>query len=112
MLALGAKALNRPEDLELASKLTDGCVWAYSSFPSGIMPERFKVAKCNSTTECHFDEKIYYEMLVPKHIRTFGGSHHKRTTASDDEPTVEEVAQKIISTEGLPSGFTSILDPR
>ena len=43
MVALASKVFGRPDDLDVARKLVDGCVWAYESTPSGIMPEVFMV---------------------------------------------------------------------
>lgn len=69
MLALGARALGREADLEVGAKLTDGCVWAYASFESGLMPESFKAAYCRDAANCKFDATEYYEQLVPKYRR-------------------------------------------
>lgn len=62
MYAMGAKVFNRPQDLERARKLTNGCVWAYNVTRTGVMPEYFTVRRCpsssssgGSTPECHFD---------------------------------------------------------
>jgi mannosyl-oligosaccharide alpha-1,2-mannosidase len=41
MMALGSKIFSRPEDLPIAKKMVDGCVWAYDSTETGIMPEVF-----------------------------------------------------------------------
>ncbi|CAG9949731.1 unnamed protein product [Clonostachys rosea f. rosea IK726] len=39
MYALAAKLLKRDDYLDIGSRLTGGCVWAYDSFPTNIMPE-------------------------------------------------------------------------
>lgn len=59
MYAMGSKVFKRPADLELAAKLTEGCVWAYNVTRSGVMPENFHVRRCPSDTaeDCHFDFK-------------------------------------------------------
>jgi len=116
-LALGAKALNRDGDLKLAAKITEGCVWAYGSFPTGIMPEWFRVARCNKTTECQFDTELYHDMLVPHHLRPTGlptvESHpHPKRAPIEAPKTVAQIAHDIIEAEGLPSGFTMIGDRR
>ena len=46
MVGIGAKIFLREDDLAIAQKLVDGCVWAYSSMPSGIMPEMFHAIPC------------------------------------------------------------------
>ncbi|KAI9755839.1 MAG: hypothetical protein M4579_004121 [Chaenotheca gracillima] len=65
MLALGAKIFNRPEDLELGAKLTDGCVWAYESTQTGIMPEGFTTLPCEDRSYCPWNETAYYDALDP-----------------------------------------------
>ncbi|CAG8772845.1 17349_t:CDS:2, partial [Racocetra fulgida] len=39
MLGIGAKVLNRPQDLEIAIKLAETCYWAYISTHTKIAPE-------------------------------------------------------------------------
>ncbi|EED21959.1 mannosyl-oligosaccharide alpha-1,2-mannosidase, putative [Talaromyces stipitatus ATCC 10500] len=52
MVGLGAKINNSPTELETATKLTNGCVWAYENTPSGIMPEIFHVDQCADLNPC------------------------------------------------------------
>lgn len=52
---MGAKVFNRPEDLKLAAKLTDGCVWAYSNMPTGVAPESFHLHECKDK-ECKWQD--------------------------------------------------------
>ncbi|ODQ64906.1 seven-hairpin glycosidase [Nadsonia fulvescens var. elongata DSM 6958] len=59
MFAMGAKALNRPQDLIIGEKLTQGCVWAYGATRTGVMPENFHVARCHDPLNCHFDANNY-----------------------------------------------------
>lgn len=65
MIGMSAKIFGIADDLEIAKKLTDGCVWAYESFPSGIMPEGATVIPCKSAESCHWNETAYYEFLDP-----------------------------------------------
>ena len=65
MFALGAKMFNRNEDLNLAAKLTDGCVWAYNSTATGIMPEGFTAIPCESKSRCAWNETAWYDALDP-----------------------------------------------
>ncbi|KAL0939705.1 class I alpha-mannosidase 1a [Colletotrichum truncatum] len=65
MFGLGGKIFDRPEDIEIAKKLTDGCVWAYESMPSGIMPEGATVVPCASTQSCPWNETLWWEHLDP-----------------------------------------------
>lgn len=65
MFAIGAKIFDRKDDLVLAQKLTDGCVWAYESTTTGIMPEHYLVAPCEGLEKCSWNETKYHELLDP-----------------------------------------------
>jgi len=65
MFGLGGKIFNRPEDVEIAKKLADGCVWAYDSMPAGVMPEYSRVLPCKKPDDCHFDQAAWYKALDP-----------------------------------------------
>lgn len=65
MFALGSKVFDIPSDMELAEKLTDGCVWAYESTPLGIMAEEFRLTPCENDAECPWDEKRWHDHLDP-----------------------------------------------
>ena len=52
MVGLGSRLNHSPDELEIAKRLTDGCVWAYENTPSGIMPEIFHVNKCVDPASC------------------------------------------------------------
>lgn len=65
MFGMGAKIFDRPEDLEIAKKLTEGCVWSYNVTASGIMPEGFEVIPCKSRTHCPWNETKYWRVLDP-----------------------------------------------
>src|SRR5438270_238629 len=51
MLAIGAKILDRPKDLEVAIKLGETCYWAYNSTSTGIGPEDFVFLRKNEVLE-------------------------------------------------------------
>lgn len=59
MFALGAKIFDTPGDLEIGRRLTDGCVWAYSAMPSGIMPEYSQVVPCRDAEDCQWNETLW-----------------------------------------------------
>ncbi|CAN8095793.1 unnamed protein product [Discula destructiva] len=69
MVGLAAKIFERPDDLEIAQQLTDGCVWAYESCASGIMPEIFSFAACGGIDasqtgpECAYSEEKWHAAL-------------------------------------------------
>lgn len=65
MLALGAKIFDRPEELEIAAKVTDACVWAYGATASGVMPEEFTPLVCDSMEKCSWNETAWHEALDP-----------------------------------------------
>ncbi|KAL7919317.1 glycoside hydrolase family 47 protein [Trichoderma austrokoningii] len=65
MYGLGGKIFGREKDLEIAKQLTDGCVWAYQSTISGIMPEGFQVSPCPTLEKCEFNQTLWYEALDP-----------------------------------------------
>jgi mannosyl-oligosaccharide alpha-1,2-mannosidase len=63
MYGLGGKIFGREKDLEIAKQLTDGCVWAYQSTVSGIMPEGSIVMPCPTMEKCEFNQTLWYEKL-------------------------------------------------
>ena len=66
MFALGSRVFNIPDDLEIARQLTDGCVWAYESTATGIMPEAFTLVACDDIEGCAWNETKYHELLDPQ----------------------------------------------
>jgi mannosyl-oligosaccharide alpha-1,2-mannosidase len=58
MFALGSKVFEKPEDMAIARKLTEGCVWAYKALPTGIMPEFFSMTPCANATDCPWDPVV------------------------------------------------------
>jgi mannosyl-oligosaccharide alpha-1,2-mannosidase len=67
MFGMGAKLFDRPEDLDVAKKLTEGCVWSYSMTQTGIMPESFEVAPCMDAKDCAWNETAYWEFIDPNY---------------------------------------------
>ncbi|CEN59599.1 Putative Class I alpha-mannosidase 1A [Source:UniProtKB/TrEMBL;Acc:Q9HF84] [Aspergillus calidoustus] len=65
MFAIGAKLFGLEKDLRLGSQLTDGCVWAYESTKTGIMPEAFKLVPCEKGEQCEWSEEAYYAAMDP-----------------------------------------------
>lgn len=63
MYGLGGKIFGREDDIEIAKKMTDGCVWAYDSMPSGLMPEHGFVAACPTLEKCDYNETLWWEKL-------------------------------------------------
>jgi mannosyl-oligosaccharide alpha-1,2-mannosidase len=66
MVGMGAKIFGLEEhDLEIAKKLSDGCVWAYESMETGIMPEMAEIYVCEKDTDCQWNETLWMEALDP-----------------------------------------------
>lgn len=65
MFAMGARIFGSEEDLEIGRRLTDGCVWAYSSMPSGIMAEYAQITPCQNTESCTWNETEWYLGIDP-----------------------------------------------
>ena len=65
MFALGAKIFDIKADMSIAKKLTDGCVWAYESTTTGIMPEIYETVACVNPDKCFWNETLWQEKLDP-----------------------------------------------
>ncbi|KAL9026032.1 MAG: hypothetical protein Q9196_005245 [Gyalolechia fulgens] len=63
MFAIGAKIFDRKDEMDIAKRLADGCVWSYEMTPTGIMPELFLVMPCDNVKKCPFNETVWYEKL-------------------------------------------------
>lgn len=91
MMALGSQIFNR-KDIETARKLVDGCIWAYESTPSAIMPEIFRAIPCTGTEDCKWDEQKWHKAVKDQHHNYDG------------------LAEDFIREARLPPGFTDIGD--
>ncbi|KAL7628633.1 hypothetical protein AAE478_000148 [Parahypoxylon ruwenzoriense] len=98
MLAVGGKLFEKAEHLEVARKLTDGCIWTYKAMPLGIMPETFFMAPCKSDKECMWDETLWKKAVLEQ--------------AGETDLADMARADEIISKKKLPKGFTKIPDSR
>lgn len=59
MFGLGGKLVQLPDHIKIGEQITRGCVWAYSSTTTGIMPEIFSVIACPWSANldtCEWDE--------------------------------------------------------
>ncbi|PHH70443.1 hypothetical protein CDD82_7104 [Ophiocordyceps australis] len=71
MFGLGGRLFSNTSHVALGERLARGCAWAYSSFPTGIMPEIFNLLPCDSLQPCEWDEERWrqqdgYEAHLPK----------------------------------------------
>jgi mannosyl-oligosaccharide alpha-1,2-mannosidase len=73
MFGMGAMLFDRPDDLEIAKKLTEGCVFSYDMMPTGIMPESFEAVPCKNAEDCAWNETVYWQTIDP------GAEHRLRT---------------------------------
>lgn len=102
MVGIGAKIFDRPEELDIARQLVDGCIWAYNHTQTGIMPEVFHMLPCPEKGSCEWNETLWQETLVvdyPDH-------------SAPDDLSLEEKARTAMKDQRLPVGFTAISDRR
>ena len=102
MVAIGAKIFDKPEQMNTARKLVDGCVWAYDNMPSGIMPEQFFMVPCEMNSACQWDEKKWEAAVL------------ERAKASEDDNTRNDaqLLNHTIHEKMIPKGFSEIWDSR
>ncbi|KAK8106952.1 glycosyl hydrolase family 47 [Apiospora kogelbergensis] len=105
MLALGGRLFQKPEHMEYAKKLVDGCVWTYRAVPSGMMPETFAMAPCprlRHDRACPWDEAAWKRAVL-------------REAGADEDADADDFASRadaVIRERRLPRGFTAIPDAR
>ncbi|KAG5925686.1 hypothetical protein E4U53_003251 [Claviceps sorghi] len=115
MLALGGRLTRNPQHLADAARLTDGCVWAYKSFPRGVMPESFYLTPCPPSPPpspppsdpapsparprdaCPWNPSAWHREVLQAHSLPNG---------------TPKQAEAIIHDENLPPSFATIGDPR
>ncbi|KXX76377.1 Mannosyl-oligosaccharide 1,2-alpha-mannosidase IB [Madurella mycetomatis] len=94
MFGLGGKVFDRPEDVEIAKKLTDGCVWAYDVMPTGIMPETATLVPCEKPDDCHWNQTAWYERLDPNPGHRESQMEDYYVRKAEWKKQVEELKQK------------------
>ncbi|GAO19558.1 hypothetical protein UVI_02062220 [Ustilaginoidea virens] len=104
MYALGGKLFGREEDLNYAEKLTNGCVWAYQSTATGIMPEHGTVVPCPTLAKCAFNETVWWRELDPYYgsregEAVYGGKSGAELDDLDTEQTGVSKAVKPLAAE-------------
>ncbi|KAI4148809.1 MAG: hypothetical protein LQ341_001481 [Variospora aurantia] len=92
MFAMGARLFDRKDDIDIAKRLTDGCVWAYEITTTGIMPEHFLVTPCEDLDKCPFNESRWHEKLDPYHPRNQTRSSSQPTILNDETAVSQEQA--------------------
>ena len=99
MVGLASRAFSLPDDLDIARKLVEGCLWAYEDSPSGIMPEVFHTMKCPAQGACKWDEE--------KWLAAMADDVNKRYAKSRFAPGMTRVDDKryILRPEAIESVF-------
>ncbi|KAF9890908.1 hypothetical protein FE257_005484 [Aspergillus nanangensis] len=97
-VGIGAKVFDRPDELSIARKLTDGCIWGYDIMPTGIMPEIMYISPCKHLESCPWEEKKWY-----KDVRD-------RLAKGAQLEDLTGMAKSLIQKHGLPPGVTQIAD--
>lgn len=59
MFGLGGKLFEIDDHVDIGERLARGCGWAYSQFPTGLMPEEFTMIACDSLDGCKWDQKTW-----------------------------------------------------
>ncbi|TID14701.1 glycoside hydrolase family 47 protein [Venturia nashicola] len=105
MVGMASKIFNRPQDIETAKRLVEGCIWAYESTLSGISPEIFKVVKCYDAENCPWNKEEWYSAIVRE-------APAVDSSVPEAKMSITERAEEIIKKTLLPQGFTQVRDTR
>ena len=101
MIGMASKIFDIKDDLEIAKKLTDGCVWAYGSMPSDIMAESAVLMPCENMEHCTWNETAYHNYLDPKgeerDRKVEEYLHKKATEKAEKEKEAAETAAKALA---------------
>lgn len=101
LYALGGKLFGRQDHLDLARRLTEGCIWAYTVSPHGVMPETFSAVPCSSKDDCEWDQSGWKKQVIV--------AAGEQLTGTDSDSSR---ADEIIAENKLPEGFTRVSDGR
>ena len=124
MFAIGAKIFGHSQDLDIAGRLTDGCIWAYESTTTGIMPESFTLVPCDTMEACPWNETKWWEALDPGReqreqqaaiLAANKKAYEEQQSAGIAYPTSLAQSEKGITGDlgaaGSPAADTSSIDP-
>ncbi|POS69904.1 endoplasmic reticulum mannosyl-oligosaccharide 1,2-alpha-mannosidase [Diaporthe helianthi] len=107
MVGIASKIFNRPDELDLAVQLTDGCVWAYEATATGIMPEIFGFIPCGGVEDSQTGPECSYSDLK---WRTAVRDQYLGQKSGKD-PMGTEV-EKTIKTQRLTPGMLQYHDKK
>lgn len=102
MVGIGSILFDRKDELDIARKLVDGCIWAYNHTQTGIMPEVFHMVPCPTEGSCDWDEKSWHKAILAEHS----------DSSLPKDTTDEQRVQHFIKDRRLPPGFVDITDRR
>jgi len=87
MVGISSRLFDDPDDMLIARRLVDGCLWAYNSTPTGLMPETFHLAPCHvgidaaTNSQCQWTDDKWYEAIAEQQgpdAKTWGMSLAER----------------------------------
>ena len=110
MVGLAARIFNRPHDLDVASQLTESCVWSYRVTTTGIGPEIFTFAPCGSVEDSQTSEEcVYSDNKWRQSLRKYWRPHnvHLEGPEAPLEDMKEEI-DLIIRDRQLPPGMVDM----
>lgn len=113
MFALGAKVFGVEEDFEIGRKLTEGCIWAYNSTATGIMPETFEMVPCPNKSKCEWNQTAWYEALDPTRdarIAAVNSFNEKQKAYLENSARIRDELQAGASSHGANSAGGSVPD--
>ncbi|KAF5595894.1 class I alpha-mannosidase [Fusarium pseudoanthophilum] len=109
MYGLGGKIFGRDGDIDKAKKLTDGCVWAYQSTVTGIMPEYAHLVACPALEKCAFSEESWYEDLDPN--REWRDSEFRKWSDGEAQRKLAEGAAPAAAQQNKPDNSNKGPEP-
>ncbi|KAL1879086.1 hypothetical protein VTK73DRAFT_7412 [Phialemonium thermophilum] len=114
MVGLAARAFNRPDDLDMAVQLTDGCVWAYNNTVSGIGPEIYTFVACGSVDDSQTGEKCAFSNAKWRTgVRNYWSPPSSVVEETEaDRLEAEQFAQENMARRRLPRGMVDIYDAK
>ncbi|EEU45822.1 uncharacterized protein NECHADRAFT_106029 [Fusarium vanettenii 77-13-4] len=110
MYGLGGKIFGRDGDIDKAKKLTDGCVWAYQSTPTGLMPEYAHLVACPALEKCPFNESTWYEDLDPS-LEWRQNQLSKWKEGEEQQKLVEKAAPEVAKEPHRPDDLSTGSEP-
>ncbi|KAI1293131.1 glycoside hydrolase family 47 protein [Xylaria venustula] len=105
MFGMAGKIFEIPADVEIGKKLTEGCVWAYESTVTGIMPESAHLLPCPDSKDCHWNQTLYEQALDPsfdtrdEQIQEYREQKAKAKAATEKAREEKESVQDLARTK-------------